>query len=311
MDKNKIVFKDKFIERYSKLTDWEKFKEISLTYLRRSIRVNTLKCSIKECKERLNNIGWQLNQVPWCKEGFWVKHETGRLDIGNTKEHLLGYYYVQEAASMIPPIVLDPKPDEVVLDMCSAPGSKASQIAQYMENKGVLIANDFTGMRLAPLGINLQRCGITNNIITKMYGQWFKDQIFDRILVDAPCSGTGTIRKSFKTLKIWNPTMVQRLANVQKKLIETGFNALKPGGTMVYSTCSVEPEEDEAVVDYLISNYDNAKIEEFKLEGLNGSENITSFEGKEYSPEVKKTLRLWPQDTDTEGFFVSKIRKSD
>jgi len=309
MDKDKIKFKDKFVERYSKLTDWEKFKEISLTYLRRSIRVNTLKCSVKECKERLNAIGWKLKQIPWCKEGFWVEHETGRLDIGNTKEHLLGYYYVQEAASMIPPIVLDPKPKEVVLDMCSAPGSKASQIAQYMENRGVLIANDFTGMRLAPLGINLQRCGVTNNIVTKMYGQWFKEQIFDRILVDAPCSGTGTIRKSLKTLRIWNPTMVQRLSHVQKKLIETGFNALNPNGVMVYSTCSLEPEEDEAVVDSLLQKYDNAKVEEFKLSGLKRSENVLEFDGHKYSDEVKKTLRIWPQDNDTEGFYVCKIRK--
>ena len=261
----KVEFKQKFVDRYSKLTDWEAFKAISLTYLRRSIRVNTLKINIADCKKRLEHLGWQLTQIPWCKEGFWVLHNEGRRDIGNTIEYSLGYYYVQEAASMIPPLVLEPKPGEIVLDMCAAPGSKASQIAQYMENEGLLIANDFTGLRLAPLGINMQRCGITNLIITQMYVQWFKNIEFDKILVDAPCSGTGTIRKSFKTLRIWNPHMIERLSEQQKSLIQTAFRTLKKGGTMVYSTCSLEPQEDEEVIDFLLSMFDDARLKDIRL----------------------------------------------
>ena len=225
MDKNDIQIKEAFKERYSKLTDWDSFKEVSLSFLRRSIRVNTLKSSINEVKKRIEK-DWELTQIPWYKEGFWIEHrgvgEEKRRDVGNLVEHNLGYFYVQEAVSMIPPIVLDPKPGETVLDMCAAPGSKASQIAQYMQNKGVLVANDFTGLRLAPLGINLQRCGVTNCIITQMHGQGFRNFEFDKILVDAPCSGTGTIRKSLKTLRIWNSTMVKRLAGIQKQLIDTG-----------------------------------------------------------------------------------------
>ena len=310
MDADKIEFKEKFIERYSGLTDWEEFKEVSISFLRRSIRVNTLKMGVDELKKRIEK-DWELTPIPWCKQGFWIEHkgEEKRRDIGNLIEHQLGYVYVQEAVSMIPPIVLDPKPGELVLDMCAAPGSKSSQIAQYMQNKGILIANDINGLRMAPLGINLQRMGVTNSIITKMYGQWFKDLKFDKILVDAPCSGTGTIRKSLKTLRIWNPDMVKRLAATQRKLIETGFNALKENSVMVYSTCSLEPEEDEGVVDFLLSKYDNAKLEEFELKGLKKSEAITEFEGNKYNPEVKKCLRIWPQDNDTAGFFVAKLRK--
>ena len=235
LDKDKIEFKPKFIERYSKLTDWETFKEISLTFLRRSVRVNTLKTSIEECKKRLEKQNWNLEPVPWCKEGFWVEHKEGRRDIGNTKEHSLGYFYVQEAASMIPPLVLEPKPNEIILDMCAAPGSKASQIAQYMENKGILIANDYQYIRLQPLGINLQRMGIRNSIITLMEGRFFKNSNieFDRILVDAPCSGTGTIRKSLKTIGIWNPNVVKRLAGQQRQLLDTAFSILKEKGTLV------------------------------------------------------------------------------
>ena len=310
MDKEKIEFKPKFIERYEKLTEWNTFKNISLTFLRRSIRINTLKITIEECKKRLESLDWELNQVPWCREGFWVKNKSGRRDIGNTIEHQLGYFYVQEAASMIPPLVLDPKPDETILDICAAPGSKCSQIAQYMQNKGMLIANDYQYIRLQPLGINLQRMGITNSIITLMEGRYFKDSNieFDRILVDAPCSGTGTIRKSLKTLRIWNPNAVKRLHGQQKQLLETAFEILKPNGTIVYSTCSLEPEEDEAVIDSLLEKHKNARLEEIKLD-IKRSEPILEFEGNKYTPEVKKCLRIWPQDNDTEGFFVAKIKK--
>ena len=311
-DKENIKFKPEFEKRYKRLLGkrWDEYEKYSFSYLTRSIRINTLKKPIKEVKQRLEKLGWKLYQIPFCKEGFWVEHKTGRLDIGNTREHSLGYYYVQEAASMIPPIVLDPKLGEIVLDMCASPGSKTTQIAQYMENKGLVIANDVLGQRMKPLGINVQRIGLTNTIITKMYGQWFKktDIEFDKILVDAPCSGTGTIRKSMKTLKIWNPTMIERLASTQKKLIETGFNSLKKGGTLVYSTCSTEPLENESVISFLLDKYDNAKVEDIKL-NLKRSEPVLEFEDEKFNSEVKKCLRLWPQDNNTEGFFVAKIRK--
>jgi len=209
---------------------------------------------------------------------------------------------------MIPPIVLDPKPGEVVLDMCASPGSKASQIAALMKNKGIFIANDIKGDRIAALGINLQRMGITNALITQMSGERFRDLRFDKILVDAPCSGTGTIRKSLKTLRLWNPNMIKRIAILQRKLIENAFELLKPGGTLVYSTCSVEPEEDEAVVSFLLDKYKNAKIQDIKLD-IRKSDAVTKFEGAEYNKNVVKCLRLWPQDNDTEGFFVAKIKK--
>src|SRR3989344_4590656 len=133
---NFMEFKKSFIEKYEKLTDIEKFKEYSIKPLRKSFRVNTLKIDVKEIKKRFPNI----YQVPWCKEGFWIEKFYG---LGNTLEHFLGYIYIQEAASMLPPIILKPKPHEIVLDMAASPGSKTTQIAQYMENKGILIANDY------------------------------------------------------------------------------------------------------------------------------------------------------------------------
>ncbi len=303
-----IEFKQAFVERYSKLADWGEFKKYSLSFLRRSIRVNTLKISVDELKKRLGK-EWKLKQIPWCKEGFWIEHKKGeRRDIGNTLEHSLGYIYVQEAASMLPPLILKPKPGEIVLDMCAAPGSKATQIAALMKNRGVLIANDIKGDRIAALGINIQRMGITNTIITQMSGDWFKEIEFDKILVDAPCSGTGTIRKSLKTLQIWNPNMIKRLAGLQRKLIDSAFNCLKKEGNLVYSTCSLEPEENEGVVNFLLNKYENAKLIDIKL-NIKKSPAILEFEDKRYNKEIKKCLRIWPQDNDTEGFFVAKIKK--
>ncbi len=300
----KLKWKEKFIERYSKLTDIDKFKKYSLMFLRKSVRVNTLKISVEECKKKLKD--WQLTPIPWCKEGFFIKHKKGRLDIGNTLEHQLGYIYVQEAASMIPPIVLDPD-EEKILDMCAAPGSKTSQLASLMKNKGILIANDI-GLRIKSLSFNLQRCGVTNTIVTQMEGRFFKDK-FDKILVDAPCSGTGTIRKSPKTLLMWNPDMIKRLAGTQRQLISVAFQNLKKNGILVYSTCTLEPEENEAVIDFLLDKYDNAELMDINIKGLKRSAPVMEFEEKKYNKEIKKCLKIWPQDNDTEGFFICKIRK--
>jgi len=311
-DSEQIEFKEKFIERYEKLTDFNEFKKYSLSFLRRSIRVNTIKISVDELKKRLEK-NWNLEQIPWCNEGFYIEHiKKERRDIGNLIDHSLGYFYIQEAASMIPPLVLETKENDVVLDIAASPGSKATQIAALMNNKGILIANDYTTQRIKPLSLNIQRCGITNCIITLMQGQWFKRSNieFDKILVDAPCSGTGTIRKSLKTLRIWNPNMIKRLSITQKQLIETAFGILKQNETMVYSTCSLEPEENEAVVDFLINKYDNAIVEPIKLKNIKRSEPILEFDNNKYNEEIKKCLRIWPQDNDTEGFFVAKIKKS-
>ena len=316
-DVEKFEIKEKFANRYKAILGerYDEFINISRSYIRKSIRVNTLKSTVDEVRKRLDK-NWVLEQIPWCKEGFWIDYRADdkddkRYDIGNLLEHMLGYIYVQDAASMIPPVVLMPMSGELVLDMCAAPGSKASQMAAMMQNRGVLVANDLQGDRLKALGINLQRTGVSNALITQMHGHRFKNSTikFDRVLVDAPCSGTGTIRRSLKILAMWGPNMVKKMASQQKQMVASGFESLKPGGTLVYSTCTMEPEEDEGVVSWLLDNYKDAKIEEIKLD-IKRSPAITEFSGEKYNPEVSKCLRIWPQDNDSEGFFICKIRKS-
>lgn len=302
-----LEFKEKFLERYEKLTNLNKFLDYSLRFLRRSIRVNTLKISVEELKQRLSK-DWNLTQIPWCKEGFWIEHKReDRRDIGNLIEHTLGYFYVQEALSMIPPLALDPQPTDIVLDMCASPGSKTTQLASSMKNKGIIVANDNDYTRLKALSINLQRCGCSNVIMTLMEGRSFKNIKFDKILLDAPCSGVGNIRRSLKTIKMWNPNMVRRLTIVQKQLISTAFNILKENGTLVYSTCTLEPEENEGIIDFLLDKH-NAKLEKINI-NINSSPAILEFEGKKYNEAVKNCLRIWPQDNDTGGFFVAKLKR--
>ncbi len=304
-----LEFKEEFIQRYKKLLgeDYDDFIEYSQKYINKAIRVNTLKISIKELKERLEDT-WELTPVPWCKEGFWIKHRTEeRYDIGNLPEHQLGYIYVQDPASMIPPVVLEPKPGELVLDVCAAPGSKSSQMAQYMENEGFLISNDANGKRLAALGINLQRLGIHNALITRMYGNQIKGE-FDKILLDAPCSGTGTIRRNYKIAKMYHFGAIKSMQNTQLGLIRHCFKLLKKGGTLVYSTCTLEPEENEEVVSKLLQENEDADLQDINLD-INKTKPILEFEGKKYDPRVDKCLRINPQDNDTEGFFVAKIVK--
>jgi len=305
-----IEFKPAFEERYRLLLGprYEEFKRYSSAYLRKCLRVNTLKISVDALRRRLEG-AWRLTPVPWCPEGFWIeKRGEARFDIGNLPEHQLGFLYIQEAASMIPPVVLAPEPDEKVLDLCAAPGSKTTQLAAMMQNTGVLVANDVDWQRLKPLGLNLQRCGVRNTVVLLRSNRRLPAAFFDRVLVDAPCTGTGTIRKSLKTMRMWSPGLVRRMARDQRRLIQQGFDLLKPGGTLVYSTCTQEPEENEAVVSWLLERNEKAQLAAIKLD-IRRSPAVTTWEGKEFHPDVKQCLRIYPQENDTEGFFVAKVRK--
>ena len=299
-------FKKEFIERYRKLTDWKEFREACTKRLKRSIRVNTIKISPEKLIKRLEEKGYKLTQVPFYKEGFYVEGE--KMDIGNLPEHSLGYFYVQEAASMIPPLILGPEKNEFILDMAAAPGSKTTQLSALMENTGIIVANDYKYQRLKPLEINLQRCGCKNVLVTISKGHKIRNMQFDKILLEAPSSGTGGIAKSLRTLEIYNTDMIKKLAIEQKRLILTAYSLLKPKGILVYSTCSIEPHEDEAVINHLLKNT-YAKLEKIEIKSLKSSEPVLEFENENYSSEIKKCLRIWPQDNNTEGFFVAKIIK--
>lgn len=308
-----IEAKPEFVKRIEEMLGKNE-TQIFLEWIRKpllpSIRVNTLKISEEELQKRLEK-KWKIVKV--FENAFVIKSNLLPGEIGKSLEHQLGYYYVQELASMMPPLVLEPTKQDIVLDLCAAPGSKTTEIAALMENQGTIIANDIRLDRIIALNSNLERCGVTNTIVTKMNGITLCKKLaksgffFDKILVDAPCSGEGTIRSSPEILKMWNINMIKGLASLQKKLVAAAIECLKPNGILIYSTCTHAPEENELVVDFILKNF-NVKLEKIKLL-LKTRVGITEWQGQKLNPELKKCVRIWPQDNDTEGFFVAKLRK--
>ncbi len=276
--------------------------------LRKSIRVNTLKMSVAQFKQHAEHKGWQLTPIPWCDEGFWLERpaaEEQALALGNTDLHLSGAMYVQEASSMLPPVALKPsvKHSDTVLDMASAPGSKTSQLAAIMNNQGVLVANELSSSRLKVLSATLKRMGVGNCALSHFDGVIFGNymfECFDSILLDAPCSGEGTVRKDADALKNWSIESNIAIAQVQKALIKSAFYALKPGGTLVYSTCTLTPLENQHVCDALINEFGDYITAEPLDKLFAGAEKATTREGY---------LHVWPQTFDSEGFFIAKFKK--
>src|SRR3989338_8469602 len=237
-------------DQYGTFTSVDALKAASSRPLRKSIRVNTLKSSAEEVQKWGAELGWTLSPVPWCAEGLFVDR-TDESALGKDLLHQIGHIYLQEAASMLPVALLDPKPNETILDLCAAPGSKTTQIAAKMQNTGVIVANDVQEKRLWTLHAALQRSGALNTILTSKNGEWFGGNMterFDRVLCDAPCSAQGIARKDPGALKLCTDKNITKLKSMQLKLLESAIHAAKVGGRIVYSTCTLTPEENEEVV---------------------------------------------------------------
>ena len=312
----KYEMKPLFRERMQKLMpdseDFKAFEKIVHTGPKNFIRCNTLKISPDALLKRLKQKGWNVVQpYPGYPEIMLIDQNLLPGELGNSIEHLLGYYYAQEISSMLSVLALEPKPGEFVLDLMASPGSKTSQIAAKMENQGTLIANDLKLDRVKILAATLERTGVSNAVITQKDAVAFTSKLadskfrFDRILLDAPCSGEGTLRSSPKTFLMWNEKIVYKLSRLQKKFMAMALKCLKVGGTLVYSTCTHAPEENEEVIDFALKNFP-VKIESINLP-LKCRPGIIKWEDKTYSEEVKKACRIFPQDNDSEGFFVCKM----
>src|SRR3989344_5159259 len=317
------------LDRYAVFTDLQVLQEISKKPLRKSLRVNTLKSSLEEVKKWGEKQGWKLNPVPWCREGFFVER-TDEKALGKDLLHQLGAIYLQEAASMLPVELLDPKPGEEILDLCAAPGSKTTQIAAKMQNTGVIVANDVQEKRLWTLHAALQRSGALNTILTSKNGEWFGGNMterFDRVLCDAPCSAQGIARKDPGALKLCTDKNITKLKSMQLKLLESAIHAAKVGGRIVYSTCTLTPEENEEVVMETVMKFggtievvDIGQLGHLGQLGLEKWDATRAIEDSQtvqkalqpYSPTaLQPYLRLWPQTYDTEGFFCAVLVKKD
>ncbi|MEM1577795.1 MAG: RsmB/NOP family class I SAM-dependent RNA methyltransferase [Candidatus Pacearchaeota archaeon] len=278
-----------------------------------SIRANTLKISIDELEKRLSE-KWEIENLKKnnLEEAFVIKTKLDAGKLGNALEHRLGYYYVQSLSSMLPGKILMPEKNSTVLDCCAAPGSKTTHIAALMNNKGLILANDISWERNIALISNLQRCGVTNCLVTSMPIQKLskicknKKIKFEYILVDAPCSNEGTIRKNLSIFKTWNKKLSLRLSKIQKSIIRNALEILDNNGILVYSTCTISPEENEEVIDYALKRFP-IKLEKIKLK-IKTRNGLTRWNSNIYNKELKKAIRILPIDFDSEGFFIAKIK---
>ena len=276
---------NKFFQRYA---EWGfPQEEVKLP---QSIRINTLRISPDELEERM-----QLKRIPFLEHGYFLE---GDVRASVTSEYLLGYYYIQEIASQLPVQVLAPEPGMTVIDMAAAPGGKTTQLAQYMQNSGTIIALDSVHTRIRALKNNIERLGIQNVIVVHKDALYAEDLNIqaDAILLDAPCSGNFAADADW--LEKRSMADFAQMAKLQRDLLDVAWHCLKKGGRLLYSTCSLEKEEDEDVVEWALENLPGARL--LPVDGP-GSPGLT--EG------TKHCMRMWPAQHGTQGFFMALMQK--
>ncbi len=266
-----------------------------------SIRINNLKVSKEDGLSLLKEEGFECEEFKFIKNAFIVNHSP--FLIGKSFSYFLGNIYIQDLSSMIPPEILNPNENDYVLDMCAAPGSKTTQISDLMKNRGLIIANDVSSSRARFLSFNLLRMGSVNSIVTIIKGNrlgrlYFEK--FDKILIDAPCSALGIIRDHPEVLKWWKFKHSKRYANTQFDLLVSGIKALKEGGIIVYSTCTIVPEENEGVIKRVLEKYP-VNVEYIDIKGFKVKRGI----------DLPEAIRINPHENISEGFFIALLRKID
>ena len=304
-----------FLARLQQLIPHNKWDTVANTFAEpkpTTFRVNSLKSSPSIVCENLDRQGFRLEKIPWYVEAFILRE--GRLrDLQETEIYRRGEIYVQSLVSMLPPLVLDPQPGELVLDLTAAPGSKTTQLACLMKGEGRIVANDNNKIRFFKLKANVELQSAKNVELTLKYGESFGREFpehFDRVLLDAPCSAEGRFNvKDPASYRYWKIHKVRQMARKQRKLLFSALSALRPGGTLVYSTCTFAPEENESVIDLALNKFGGViELETIQLSLLNRIGGLEEWEGKSFHSSLKKAVRILPT-SQMEGFFIARIRK--
>lgn len=278
-----------------------------------TFRVNRLKAKEDELVRSLRDRNFVIKKGPFVNSYIVDKEPTY---LSDTDEFKNGEIYVQELSSMIPPILIDPKPGEKILDMAAAPGSKTTQLGEMGENQVEIVSIERNPIRIKILDFNIKTQGIENVKIIEGNGVKFDRrnpqyiEYFDKVQVDAPCSTEGNINISRpQSYKYWNIHKRKDLSRTQKGMLISGIRMLKPGGTLVYSTCTFGVEENELVLDWLLDKYPELEIEKISLPINNIRRGLTVWKGKSLNPKIKKAIRIIPNELFS-GFFVAKISKN-
>ncbi len=278
-----------------------------------ALRVNTLKIDLDTARRTWPiEYGWQVQSVPFCESGWQISgNEEAH---SRTIEHRTGFYYIQDAASMLPAEMFNYSVEfPLVLDMAASPGGKTTHLLSKINDRGVLIANDSSSGRIAGLRSNLQSWGTLSSALTsypgERFGEWWPDT-FDYVLLDAPCSGESLRTAERRKTRFVSAKERLQLQQRQIKLLHSAFQAVKPGGQVVYATCTLAPEEDEAVIEALLKAYPHAAAIE-SVENLVTAPALTHDGDVEFHADVARAVRLWPHLYDTSGFFAALIRKRE
>lgn len=296
--------REKICELFPK-KEAEAFMEESEKQRPTTIRVNPLLRRRKDVVQMLTARGVDMETLGWTDTGLVVFRST--VPIGATPEYLAGFYCLQGAASMVPVLNMDLKDGLAVVDLCAAPGGKAAHIAALMGNTGVVYANDISKERIAGLKSNLQRMSVRNCIVLNMDARKVSVGKVDRVLLDAPCSGTGVISKHPSVKTDRTKKDIDKLVVTQKELILHAFDMLRTGGVLVYSTCSVLVNENEEVANYLLTKRPSAKVVPCEVDV--GKDGLMSFKGRSFHSSLKMARRIYPHVHNMDGFFYVKITK--
>jgi NOL1/NOP2/sun family putative RNA methylase len=274
------------------------------------IRVNQSKITPQEISITLSKkYGIECETVPKYQNIFKVTDQKNLL--GKTLEHILGYYYIQSYSSFIPPLALNPCENDIVLDLCAAPGSKTTELGEIMKNRGTIVANEVQLDRLKSLVHNVDRMNQMNVGITHFKGEQLNTiycDYFDKILVDAPCSGLGIVQKKIEVNDWWTLERVRRLSELQLKLLVSAIKMLKVGGEIIYSTCTLTVEENELIIDKILKKYPvNVLDIDIQIPSKDG---ITFYNGQNLNPSLAKAKRILPWEVESDGFFIIKLIKT-
>ena len=271
------------------------------------LRVNTNKISVEDF---LKIAPWPLTPVPWIPNGFY--YDGDKIQPSKHPYYFAGLYYLQEPSAMTPASRIPVEPGERVLDVCAAPGGKATELGAKLKGEGVLIANDISNSRARGLLKNLELFGIGNMmVISEEPGKLVEyfPEYFDKILIDAPCSGEGMFRKDKKMVKAWEEHGPEFFSKLQRSIITQAAAMLKPGGMILYSTCTFDPLENEKTVEYLLETCPEFKI--CDMEGYEGfCEGIPKYV-EDHSEEYRKTVRIFPHKMQGEGHYLALVKKGD
>ncbi len=278
-----------------------------------TLRINTLKISPELFKQEAEAQHVLLEPIDWYNLAFILRSPTLR-EFTETDLYKQGKCYVQSFSSMLPALILNPQKNERILDMCAAPGSKTTQMAMLMENTGEIIANDSSHTRIYRLKANLEQQGVTNTIVIRKVGQglWHDyPEYFDKVLVDVPCSMEGRIRFSDeKTYQDWSVKKVRDLQEIQKFLLRSAISATKPGGEIVYSTCTLSIQENEAVIDWILrKEAGKISLEDIVIDKVPWIPPLRDSAVKTLAADIIKTKKLFPSPF-FEGFYIAKLKKS-